>query len=108
MPLPKDAKIDLNRTLVFGGGESWFGRLELSASHGAGDMFGFFKRELPRFGWQEITSVRSARSVLTYSRRGRVVTISIQGGTLGGSEFSITVSPHGTPADAATAPPVRE
>lgn len=101
MPLPKNAKIDLERTLVFGGGETWFGRLDLSAAHGADDMFGFFKRELPRFGWVEITSMRSKVSLLTYSRRERIAIISIQGATLGGSEFTVTVSPRGAPSAAA-------
>ncbi len=105
MPLPKGANIDLERTLIFGASESWFGRLVLDTAHGADDMFGFFTRELVRFGWQEITSVRSAISMLTYSRQGRIATIRIQGGTLRGSEVVITVSPEGGAQSAPPLPP---
>jgi hypothetical protein len=97
LPLPKAAKIDLEHTLVFGTGEAWFGRLVLSVNHSVSDVFGFYKRELPRFGWQEVTTTRSKLSTLTYTREGRVATILVEPATLIGSDFSITVSPRGAP-----------
>lgn len=105
MPLPAKAEIDVNDTLIFGTGDGWFGRLVLTTSHSAGDVFNFYKESLPEFGWNEITSIRAAVSVLTYARDQRVATIQIQGRTMRGSGVSITVSPHGAPpAPAATAP----
>lgn len=103
MPVPEGADINLDRTLVFGAGEDWFGRLVISVSHSASEMFDYFQRELPRFGWQEVTSVRSAVSVLTYARQDRVATIQIQGSRFRGSESIVTVSPKGRPE--ATLPP---
>ncbi|MAE43590.1 MAG: hypothetical protein CMF63_01100 [Magnetovibrio sp.] len=101
IPLPSGADINVDQTLVFGGGESWFGRLVLSTSHDTFAMFDFFKQKLPEFGWREITSVRAATSVLTFSRRDRIANIQIVGRRLGGAESTITVSPQ----DAARQPP---
>ncbi len=112
LPLPGEAEINLDRTLVFGGDDTWIGRLVISASGDPNDLFDFFKQKLGGYGWQEITSVRAAVSVLTYARQERVATIQIQGRTLRGSEVTITVSPRGpqvTPAAGpATGAPARE
>ena len=96
MPLHVGVDLDMERTLVFGADESWFGRLVISSSHSANDMFDFYKQKLPEFGWQEITSIRAAISVLTFSRQDRVATIQVQSETLHGSEAAITVSPRGS------------
>ena len=92
--MPGGAEIDVGKTLVFGTGENWIGQLVLNSSFGAFDMFDFFKQKMPEFGWREITSVRSATSVLTYSRQNRIATIQIKGKSLGGSASTITVSPR--------------
>ena len=104
LPVPEGADIDLDRTLIFGAGEDWFGRLVIDVSHSANDMFDYFKRELPRFGWEEVTSVRSAVSVLTYARQERIATIQIEGSKFRGSNAVITVSPRGRPRPAAAPP----
>ena len=100
MPVPGNAKMDLDRTVVFGGGEDWFGRVALSSNFAADQLFDFYKTELPKFGWEEITSVRSKTSVLTYQRAGRVVTIQLEGATLQGTDVMMTVSPKGAPVQA--------
>lgn len=83
----------------------------MKASGSSSDSYDFFLREMPKFGWQEITSVRSEVSVLTYSRSGRVATIQIRRRTLGGSAVDIIVSPQGRqpapPADALEGVPQR-
>jgi len=104
MPVPEGADINLDRTIVFGAGEDWFGRLVIDVSHSANSMFDYFERELPRFGWEEVTSVRSAVSVLTYTRQERVVTIQVQSSKFRGSVAVITVSPRGRPKPAAAPP----
>ena len=58
-------------------------------------MFDFYKENAPKFGWQEITLVRSATSVLAYSRGERVMTVQIVNRTLRGSGIDITLSPRG-------------
>ena len=96
MPLTVGVDFDMDRTLVFGAEDSWFGRLVISSSHSPNDMFDFYKQKLPEFGWQEITSIRAAISVLTFARQDRIATIQVQGATLIGSEVFITVSKSGT------------
>jgi hypothetical protein len=108
LPIPPGGEIDLEKTLIFGSNEAWFGRLTVESSLNPNELFNFFKQEVPGFGWQEITSIRSALSVLTYTRNGRVATIQITGGFLSGATTSITVSPQeskGAPqADQGSAP----
>lgn len=108
MPLPTKGDFDMERTMVFGSGDSWFGRLTINTSYGANEMFDFYQGHLPGYGWQEVTSLRSATSVLTYTRQDRVATIQIQERTIRGSEVTVTVSPRdmpqASPAAGATVP----
>ena len=97
MPLPTKGYFDMERTMVFGGGDSWFGRLTINTSYDANEMFDFYQEHLPGYSWQEVTSLRSATSVLTYTRQNRVATIQIQERTIRGSEITVTVSPRGMP-----------
>ena len=112
LPLPSEADINLDRTLVFGGNDTWIGRLVINASGDPNDIFDFFKQKLGGYGWEEVTSVRAAVSVLTYTRQERVATIQIQSHTLRGSEVTITVSPRGVQVTPAAGPapgaPARE
>lgn len=89
--------MDVERSLVLGARDDWIGRLSMKTGGSTSDSYDFFLREMPKFGWQEITSVRSQVSVLTYSRSNRIATIQIRGKTLGGSAVDITVSPRGRP-----------
>ena len=94
IPIPIGAEMDLDRTVILGARERWIGRLTLETSHNSIKLFNFFKKSTPEFGWQEITSIRSATSVLTYSQTTRVLTIQIIAKTLQGSEVVMTVSPR--------------
>jgi len=107
LPMPAGADLQMDKTLIFGTNDSWIGRLVIHSSHSANDMFDFYKREMTGFGWQEITSVRSKSSVMTYTRGQRVATIQLEGRTLSGASITITVSPRGAeefPPAAPTAP----
>ena len=105
LPMPVKAELNMIRTLVFGTNDSWIGRLVISASHSPNDMFDFYKQEMSGFEWQEITSVRSDTSVMTYIRNERVATIQISRATLSGAKVTITVSPKG--AEEFPPPPVQ-
>jgi hypothetical protein len=95
IPMPARATIDLGRTLILGSEDGWIGRVALSTRASLNDLYDFYEREMTRFGWRKLTSVRSATSVLTYSRDKRIATIAISGTTLGGSTADVTVSPAG-------------
>ena len=103
LAVPAGAKMDVERSLVLGARDNWIGRLSINSSGSTSDAYDFFLREMPKFGWQEITSVRSEVSILTYSRSNRVATIQIRSKTLGGAAVDITVSPQGrAPAESAS------
>ena len=95
VPIPTNAEMNLDRTVILGAPESWIGRLTLETSHNPVNVFNFFKQRTREFGWQEVTSIRSATSFLTYTQATRVLTIQITGKTLRGSEVVMTVSPKG-------------
>ena len=97
MPIPDKGSFDLDRTMIFGRAEAWVGRLVINTSYDPSQMFDFYNQQLPAFGWQEVTSLRSAVSVLTYVRQERAATIQIQKRTLLGAEVIVTVSPRGSP-----------
>jgi hypothetical protein len=94
MPIPPGGEIDLDRTLIFGANDTWFGRLTVESSLNPNELFNFFKQEVPGFGWTAITSIRSARSILTYTRGTRAVTIQIEGKFFSGGTAIITMSPQ--------------
>ena len=82
VPIPIGAEMDLDRTDILGARERWIGRQTLETNHNSVKEFNFFKKSTPEFGWQEITSIRSATSVITYSQTTRVLPIQIIEGKL--------------------------
>ncbi len=97
IPVPAGAKMDLEHSLLLGDADAWIGRLAMTTADSASTMYNFYFREMPRFRWSPVTSVRSETSVLTYTRSDRVATIQIRSRTMGGAAVSVTVSPRGKP-----------
>ncbi len=97
--MPSGASINVDKTLVFGS-DPWFGQLTLDTRRGPNAMFDFYRDNLAKYQWQEVTSVRAPTSILTFAQANRVVAISIRKATLLGAEVTITVSPRSMPSDA--------
>ncbi len=95
IPIPTGAKMDTERSLVLGARDSWIGRLAIKINRSSSSIYDFYVREMGRFGWREITSVRSEVSVLTYEQGQRIATVQIWHASLGGAKIDITVSPRG-------------
>lgn len=93
IPIPANSEVDLDNLLVLGAEDGWIGRLALNTGHGMTDMYAFYEREMPRFGWEQITIIRSSISTMTYSRGLRIATITLQSRTTGGSTVDFTVAP---------------
>lgn len=93
IPIPANATVDLDNLLVLGSEDGWIGRLALTTGHGMTDMYAFYEREMPRFGWNQITIIRSSISTMTYSRGQRIATITLLPKTTGGSTVDFTVAP---------------
>jgi hypothetical protein len=95
IPIPPKNTIDLDRTLVFGSDRDWIGRVSLSTSMAVSAVYDFYKREMPKLGWTELTSVRSATSVLTYQLDNRVATIQVTSGRFGlGTQVDFWMNPR--------------
>lgn len=92
--IPPGAKLYVERTLVFGQ-NPWYGQVALGTSGDPNVAFEQYRRDMPGFGWQEITSIRAPTSILTYVREDRVATVQITGGRLSGADVLIVVSPKG-------------
>ena len=92
VPIPKDATLDAERSLILSGTDDWTGRLVMTTSISTTEAFAFYKSEMPRFEWDPIMIVQSAISVLNFTRAGRAATVQVERRTLGGSLVTVTVA----------------
>ena len=96
IPIPDDSTMDVEKTLLLGEKQNWIGRLFLNTPLQPEEVFNFFKLNLVKYDWEEITSVRSSISVLTYSLNERIMTIQIAPisySTRNASTVNIVMSP---------------
>jgi len=97
--LPAGYKVDAGRTIIFGTNEAWTGRLSYSTSSSADDVFEFLHKEMPNFGWAELTSMRADPSLFTFtsSSTGRMATITItRGSAIGSTKVDMVVMTNGS------------
>lgn len=95
MPLPKDARIAPDKSLILGEGDNWAGRIELSSSMEPLEASAFFATEYPKHNWQLISSTKSKLSILVFTSNTRTLTLEIsEGGPLSAkSMITMTVAP---------------
>lgn len=94
VPVPANARMDLEKTIILGAEDGWIGRLALDVNYPLTEMYSFYEREMPNFGWERITVVRSSVTTMTYSRGARIATITLQPRSSGSSIVDFTVSPY--------------
>ena len=104
MPLPKDARISPDKSLILGQGDNWAGRIELSSSMEPLEASAFFTSEYPKHGWQLISSTKAKLSILVFTGSTRTLTLEItEGGPLAAKSMIVmTVAPkvqNQTPPD---------
>ena len=95
MPLPKDARISPDKSLILGEGNNWAGRIELSSSMEPLEASAFFITEYPKHGWQLISSTKAKLSIIVFSSNTRTLTLEItEGGPLAAKSMIVmTVAP---------------
>ena len=95
MPLPKDARISPDKSLILGEGDNWAGRIELSSSMEPLEASAFFITEYPKHNWQLISSTKAKLSILVFTSSSRTLTLEItEGGPLAAKSMIImTVAP---------------
>jgi hypothetical protein len=98
--LPAGYKVDSDRTTIFGTDERWTGRLTYTTSTAADEVFDFLHKEMPNFGWAELTAMRSDISILSFmsDSTARMATVHIaRGGMLGANtRVDMVVTPQDT------------
>jgi len=109
IPIPPDATLDNERSLILSSRDQWTGRIVMKVGLSPGKAFALYQQEMPSFRWTPVMSVQSETSVLTFIREDRAATVQVQGRTIGGSLVIVTVAPRqaGAPATIRTAPLTR-
>jgi hypothetical protein len=93
-PLPPGAVIKQDKSFIIGTGDNWFGRMTLNIGRDANTAHRFFIQSYPQNGWTLVSSVRTARSLLIFTKGDRAITIEItEGNYLTSGEAVLTVSP---------------
>jgi hypothetical protein len=95
MPLPKDARIAPDKSIILGEGNNWAGRIELASSMEPLEASAFFSIEYPKRGWTLISSTKAKLSILVFTSNDRTLTVEItEGGPLSGKSMIVmTVAP---------------
>lgn len=108
VPIPKDAELDAERSLILSRTDDWTGRLVMTSSLTATETFAFYKLQMPRFDWNPIMSVQSAVSVMSFTRAGRAATVQVERRALGGTRITVTVARTQDTVRPLATPPVRK
>lgn len=96
MPLPKDARISPEKSMILGEGDNWAGRIELSSSMSILEVSSYFTAEYPKLNWVLISSTKSKTAVLVFANASRTLTIEVSEGSALSSKSMIvmTVAPR--------------
>lgn len=97
-PLPKDARVLSDKSLILGEGESWVGRLELYSPLSPSDTVAFFVERYQQAGWTLISSTKSKNSIIVFTNPKKSITVEVgEGSALSmASKITLTVSPLNT------------
>ena len=106
IPIPPNATLDVERSLILGDLDRWTGRIILNVGQAAPQTFALYQNQMSNFGWEPIMSVQAEVSVLSFTRAERAATVQIEKRTLGGSTVSVTVAPRHS-GGSVTPPPVQ-
>lgn len=93
IPFPEKTKMDLEKTVLLGSGETWTGKLYLKTPFSSNQMFDFYVSQMPNFGWEQLAVIRSKISSLSFLRENRVATLQIENSGSSSSFVSIVVMP---------------
>lgn len=104
IPVPPDAQIALEDTVIVGADESWTGQVVMTAPYRVVQVTLFFRQEMPKYGWVETAIVRSRRVAISFTRDDRVAIVRIApksgGGVFGSGDGSTEIDVIVSPAQA--------
>ena len=95
IPIPANATMDNERSLVLADRDHWVGRVVMRFWQSTSELAGFYQAQMPGFGWEPVMSVTSATSILTFTHGDHAATVQIEESSLGlKTQVSITVAPR--------------
>ena len=92
LPLPSDARLLNDQSLILGGGNSWAGRLVLLVPHSPSETFSYFREQYPAAGWTLVSSTKAKNSILVFFKQERTATVEIAEASGLGSKSSVTLT----------------
>ena len=98
--LPKDLKVDSDDSFVFTTAGLTAGVLSLKGRVEANSLIAFFENRMPEDGWQMISEIKAARSMLLFKKQARWCVIGIEEGKMS-THAQIWVAPTLAPGPAA-------
>ncbi|MDR1476965.1 MAG: hypothetical protein LBI17_02445 [Rickettsiales bacterium] len=93
VPIPENSMMIMDETSIFGRENNWVGTLTYQVPFNVITTFDFYMSEMPKFGWTEITSIRGQHSVLNFTRRRRVVLITLDAKGRTETKATLVMSP---------------
>jgi hypothetical protein len=93
-PLPSGSVIDNKKSMIFGEGALWTGRVEVNTALRSEEVVKFFITQYPAAGWSFLSSTQSKTSVLIFVGKNKTLTAEIEDKSFGsGTKITLTVSP---------------
>jgi hypothetical protein len=80
--LPKDLKVDNDDSFVFTTAGLTAGVLSLKGRVEANSLIAFFENRMPEDGWQMISAIKAAHSMLLFKKQSRWCVIGIEEGNM--------------------------
>lgn len=83
IPIPADAKLDADQSLVMGSQDRWLGRIVIRLDASPTEAFNHFATGMAKLGWNRTLAVQSRVSNMTFQRADRVALVQIEPASFG-------------------------
>lgn len=77
IPLPESAKMDLSKSMVMGGGDTWTGHLVYNTSRSPSQVIDFINEQMQSTGWTKLSELRGHETILTFMKEKRIATVKV-------------------------------
>jgi hypothetical protein len=76
-PLPEDAEIQMDNTVILGSGDLWAGQIILLSESSAVELIKYFTESAKSSGWNLASSTISEKVLLVFNKDERIATVEI-------------------------------
>lgn len=75
--LPQSANIDINKSMVMGGGNSWTGHLAYDTKESQAEVVDFINTQMQGDDWTKLSELRGKETVISFMKDKRIATIRV-------------------------------